>query len=311
MRQRCFCAAIVCAAGAAASAAPLQQTLEEIIPATGLNLSLSSLTFQASVTPGNLASMRQSVLDNWAYPDGDVTGGAAVVRGVSNIGSQVGLDPARLADHVSFLSSSLQVGDNVYIANWSLTDPTYGSFEFSTLGYEGADGEAKFEPFAFTAPALDGSERGNRYIARTRNDPNDVNFRVRRHFGGSVAASGWGDLTLRCNNDGTIADCNALPGDSQSFLWEAKTTNDPPVQFVQNGVHCCRANFYFAFTNGFKSIEVGADGFTLSLTGSFGWGGRDSAEVVKCCEAPVPAPGPVALAAAGLVLVSGRRRART
>lgn len=40
-------------------------------------------------------------------------------------------------------------------------------------------------------PSLgESTERGNRYIRQTRNDPNDVNFRARRHFGGSVAPSG-------------------------------------------------------------------------------------------------------------------------
>jgi len=303
-------AALLVFAGASRGA-NLSDTINALIPTSGLNLTFNGLTPFAIADGGNVGALRQEVYNNWAYPDGEVNDGTATVRSVTNLGNAGPLDPGTVANHMSFLGSglqSLQPGDRVYTTAWTLTDPTFGTFNFTSMAYEDEFGEAKFEPVFETMPSLgESDERGNRYIRRTRNDPNDVNFRVRRHFGGSVAASGWGDLTIRCDSAGHITSCVALPGDSQSFLWEAKTTNSPPRTYVQDGVECCEAAFFFAFSNGFKSVKIGADGFTLEVTGSIGWGGRDSALVTKCCD-PIPAPSGVCLAAVGGLFASRRRR---
>lgn len=295
-----------------AHAANLSDTLNGLIPGTGLNLTLNSVTPFAVADGFNLAALRQEVYNNWVYPNGDVIDGSATVSAVTRLADAAGLDPNRVADHVSLLESgaqSLQPGDRLYTTSWTLTDPTHGTFNFSSLSYEDPSGEAKFDALMEQMPSLQDVLRGNRYIRQTRADPNDVNFRVRRHYGGAVAASGFGDLTIVCDSQGHIVSCNALPGDSQSFLWEAKTTNSPPRTYTLNGVECCETVFYFAFSNGFKSIKIGADGFTLEVTGSLGWGGRDSALVTKCCE--IPAPGALGLVPALGIALTRRRRSVT
>lgn len=257
------------------SAQSLSTYINSVIGPSGLNLTLNSVTFYTNVTSLNVSEMRDSVFYNWVYPDGLVSGEKAIVSNVYKIGEQTGLDTAKVSAHYSFLSSgakSLQAGDKLYRCSYTLIDSIYGTFNFTTMGYEDASGNAKFEPFISMCP-LHFSD----YIKVTKpGAAHDAEFEVKNGFG-VVAASGWGDCKVTCNGN-TVVDCFGLVGGDASFLWDYETTKDCAT--VEN---CCRCIFRFGFANGFSSVGVGVDGVSIELSGSFGWKGSTETVVKRCC----------------------------
>ena len=258
----------------AAIAQNLSTVINANIPASGMNLTLNSVTLFNTATGSNISAMRDSVFKNWVYPNGVVVGASAIVSNVYKMGEQTGLDTALVSNHYSFLTSgtrSLQSGDKLYICSYTLIDSTYGTFNFTTIGYEDGSGNAKFEPFFYMCPL-----HHSNYIKVTKpGAAHDVEFSVTNVFG--AGASGWGDCVITCDGE-TVVDCFGLVGGDASFLWEYKTTKD-----CATIGKCCRCIFYFGFANGFSSVGVGADGFTIELSGSFGWKGSTEAVVKRCC----------------------------
>lgn len=258
----------------AVTAQNLTVVINTNIPASGMNLTLDSVTFYGNATVLNISAMRDSVYSNWVYPDGYVTGASAIVAGVYKVGQQTGLDTSAVAKHKTFLSSgsySLQAGDKIYRCYYTLTDSTYGTFKFFTLGYEDGSGNAKFEPFLFLAPA-----HHSDYIKIIKpGAAHDVEFEVSSMFG--VEASGWGEVKITCSGE-TVVDCFGLVGGSASFLYDYVTTKECAT--VGN---CCRCIFHFGFAYGFSSVGIGADGISIELSGSLGWKGSTEKEVKRCC----------------------------
>ncbi len=259
----------------AAQSQNLTTYINSVIPSSGLNLTLNSVTLFNTVTSGNLNAMRDSAFYNWVYPNGTVSGEDATVSNVYKMGEQSGLDTAIVSAHYAFLSAgakSIQVGDKLYRCSYTLIDNTYGTFNFTTLGYEDASGNTKFEPFISMCPV-----HFSDYIKVTKpGGAHDVEFEVKNGFG-SVCASGWGDCVVTCSGN-TVVDCFGLVGGDACFLWEYEITKDCAT--VGN---CCRCIFRFGFANGFSSVGVGVDGVSIELSGSFGWKGSTESVVKRCC----------------------------
>lgn len=249
--------------------------INSVIPSSGMNLTLNSVTLFNTATALNINAMRDSVFYNWVYPDGLVVGASAIVSGVYKLGEQTGLDTALVSLHMTFLSSgtnSLQVGDKLYRCSYTLIDSTNGTFNFTTIGYEDGSGDAKFEPFISLCPV-----HHSDYIKTTKpGAAHDAEFEVKNGFG-SVCASGWGDCKITCSGE-TVVDCFGLVGGDACFLWEYEITKDCAT--VGN---CCRCIFRFGFANGFSSVGVGVDGVSIELSGSFGWKGSTETVVKRCC----------------------------
>ncbi len=252
----------------------LSSVINSNIPASGLNLTLNSVVLFGTATGPNLSAMRDSVFKNWVYPDGLVVGPSAKVSNVYKMGQQTGLDTARVAQHMFFLSSgafSLQTGYTLYQCSYTLIDSTNGTFNFTTIGYEDAGGNAVFEPFMYMCP-LHHSD----YIKTTKpGAAHDVEFDVRSASG--LGASGWGDCKITCSGE-TVIDCFGLVGGDADFLWDYEITKD-----CATVGKCCRCIFRFGFASGFTSVGVGVDGVSIELSGSFGWKGSTEAVVKRCC----------------------------
>jgi hypothetical protein len=139
---------------------------------------------------------------------------------------------------------------------YTLEDPDHGTFNFTVLAWEDAHGCAKFDPFTFEIPLLGESAiLDSKYIQVTNPGvDHDVEFKVEWKIGD---ATGHGDVVLYCEGD-QVEGCQPTTGHTASF-------------------------FHFGFANGFKGLEVGGDGFSISVTGSLGYSGTEEAIVCKCC----------------------------
>ena len=261
----------------AALADNLEDTLTAGIPETGLNATVNSVTFMSAVTAGNLASLRQMVLDEWHYPDATVDGETVNVAGVYRVGSQAALDPGKLAAHQDFLETSpqaLQVGDRVYEVDWTLTDSNQIAHRFTTLGYENSANEAKFEPLIFLSPS-----RLSPYIKISGNHMDgEVTFTVLKSRN-RIAARGHGNLSCDCANK----KCRASDRADGSALYDSKIAHTRE-QFEEDLNRCyCNSTFSFGFAYGFSSVTVNNDR-SISVSGKLGWKGKAQQEVLKSCE---------------------------
>lgn len=268
----------------------LSSVAADIIPLTGMDISLDNIAFHAVATAGNVAALREEVLNEWHYPEATVDGCSIEVVAVHRVGDQ-GFSEAELAEHRSFLESgtrSLQPGYTVHALTWTLIDPGHGSFNFTTLGYEDEIGCAVMEPFLFMIPLQGESPlAGCNYIGVSRpGAAHAVEFKVDWAIG---QANGHGDMVLMCNGN-NVANCQGLVGHNASFLSEAQTTKEPPAIFQVGQQQCCSIVFHFGFANGFKGLEVGVDGFSISITGSLGYSGSKEWKVCKCCPNSTPCP---------------------
>jgi len=280
--------ALLAAWGPCPACAGLEDVAAELLPQTGMDFTLDSKDFYADVTEQNVDTLREEVLAEWVYPEATVAGSTMTVEGVHRIGDQ-GFTDEELAGHRDSLAyglQSLQPGDTVYELDYTIEDPQYGTFSFTVLAYEDGSGCAKFDPFTFMIPLLRESPvLGNKYIATTNPGVNhDVEFKVEWAIGD---ATGHGDLHIQCEGNQVVL-CQATTGHTASYLAEAECTNEEPAIFPQEGKECCSVVFHFGFANGFKGLEIGADGFSISITGAMGYSGTEESIVCKCCPEGEP-----------------------
>jgi len=260
----------------------LEEAAGAIIPLTGLPLSLDSKTYLDTATDANVDALRSLVYAEWGYLAADLTGFPMTIFGFSKLGV-LPVPPDVMAEHMAVLSSgarSLQPGDTVYTMAYTILTPG-GPMPVTGLAYEGPDGCAKLDPFLFLIPLLgDSPLAGSDYIGVTNpGTGHDVEFKVEWAIG---QATGWGDVTVHCNGN-QIANCSAQTGHNASFLSEAECTKEAPQVFTLGESECCSVTFHFGFANGFKSIEVGADGVSIAVEGNFGYSGTRESKVCKCC----------------------------
>lgn len=278
-----------CLCAATTARGDLVSTIDAWIPTTGLNLTLNSAVFDATATSSNLSSLETSIVNNWVMPNGLVSGSTATVTALESLGS-MGLSSAQLQPYLNLVSSgqfALVAGDQVFQLNWTLNNPGLGGAQsFSTLGFQDASGHAVFEPWLFQTPILD------QYIS-TVNKGSSVHFSTANVF--YTTTTGDASITINCS--ATPVQCNVLTSNSSTPLWGSTITHAPINMYTMGGMQCCSSVINYGFDNGFKSITIGADGFTLGVTGNFGWAGTTSSLISACC---VPEPSSLIMMALAL-----------
>lgn len=270
----------------------LSTTINSWIPHTGLGLTLDSVTLVGTADNSNVSLFRQQIVDNWVYPNGVVSDATATITDLQPI-SALGLSSLQKQSHLDLVTTSpfgLVTGDKIFQVNYTLSNPGIGVQTFSQLAYEDSAGNAKFEPWIYTTPLT-----GSNYI-HVNNQGSSVDFSVSNTL--FACASGHAELDISCDNAGHITRCDTLTSSSSLPLWDSLISHEPEKTFTKNGTEYCSTVVNFGFANGFKSIGLEANGYSISLSGSFGWAGTTSARIEASCA---PEPGTLTLLALGIV----------
>ncbi len=103
---------------------------------------------------------------------------------------------------------------------------------------------------------------------------------------GLEAATMSSRVKVQCAN-GKVVTCSSENVRSSIILWESRVESSCKTIKNPDGsnTECCFCEVSMGYASGFRSLEVGAGGVSLKVTGSLGVAGAFDAQQQKCCGA--------------------------
>lgn len=236
------------------------------------NVTLRSVTFVDTFTSANRAALIDMAVQQGSIPIWDDTDPTVLAVGI--IADDPNITQQQIDDYTNFLNGLAPDGAGLYQLTYDST--TAGPFQTFAICKEGA---LAYENMLFMLPsngAAPGQQGASPQSVGQATDTSSSS--IKNGFGVTV-------VTFSCTaiadcEDGQLVGCSSTHTASGCFLWHAEGTDSA----TQVGGNCCRAKCNFGWASGFKSVEVGADGVSIKISGHLGSSGTFSDTAKACCD---------------------------
>lgn len=235
-------------------------------PATNCPITSEGVTFNANVTTGNEATIRESVVNSTWGPEGE--GGKCKEVGELNAYVSGGkVTKSQKEAYQKYVAELVVPGTTIYAFKWHRS----GGSSFTTLGVSDSPGTVAFEPIGSWGELEE-------HIPRPPvSKEGSFSFGVRNLFG-MEPASATVTLKLETINEITFENPISLLNTLAYPLYEIGATEERILPNPKEGaVECYQIKVTYSVVSGLKSLSVsgGGNGFSASITiqGSLGMSG--------------------------------------
>lgn len=218
-------------------------------------------------------------LDDGTYPE----------LGMGLVLATPSITQAQVDAYTTELAGQLEVSDYICWISWK--SDSQGAF--NSVAIVDADG-IDFDTFASNMPAqyppvapyVPDADAG--YMAQDDQIGPGWTWKVTNGFG-VEAATMESSVKVQCLN-GKVITCSSENSSSSTFLWEARVESSCKTIKNPDGsnTECCFCEISMGYASGFRSLEVGAGGVSLKVTGALGCAGAFDGQQMKCCGEAEP-----------------------
>lgn len=256
-------------------------------PTTSCPITSEGVTFDATVTAGNEAELRENVVNSTWIPVEESIKKCTKVVSYSTGLSKGEITTGQAEEYKSKIAEEVLPGDEIYKFKWHIS----GGATFETLGVASSSDVLLFEPVetwdsgssSESAPASkeEAKEGGPTWTW----GPLTV---TQLSALGTVGYESKVSLEIQTNVAKEIVNKTALIGFTTGLMWNAAATKEEMLIVNGGGVHCYKVIATVTFVTGFKSLNVtaGGNGWMLSVevTGTLGANGQHQESDELCAD---------------------------
>jgi hypothetical protein len=211
---------------------------------------------------------RQTVLNylvmNSYFPTGTVEDSSSLVP--VTVGGDPTITNQQLLDFYTSLDGIVSIGDSLARVDYNSADigtfSNYVVYDANSVIYAPLMSNVRLPSFASTTQPTSTWTDGTTYLW------------------GSPAETFDASVTAICDKNGNLMDCQHKCNAASGALASAEIS----CEEVSSSANCCKIKYEYAWATGFKSVNITAGQYGVSVTGYIGQSGNGSGTLIDCCS---------------------------
>lgn len=256
-------------------------------PSTSCPLTSEGVTFDATVTAGNEAELRENVVNSTWIPVSESFEKCTKVVSYSTGLSKGEITGGQAEAYKTKIAEEVVPGAEIYKFKWHIS----GGATFETLGVASSSDVLRFEPVAsWESGSVTESVPASKEEAKEGGPTWTWGPLIRGSLTGlgTLAFESRVSLEIQTNMAKEIVNKTALISLTTGLLWSAAATKEEMVILNGGGVWCYKVISTVTAVSGFRSLNVtvGGNGWMLSVevTGTIGASGQRQESAELCAD---------------------------